>query len=268
MGYPMCLSGYLDPYPVLFHGVSLCLNNSLTHPGWVPLSQPYSNSRRAGRLPLSPARSPQCASDKTLHLALWFFSQAQFSHRALGIPSRGRPSAPPPCALPRGVRDRIRIDVESQAVERAIAIQSAIQSAIPVEIAIESVGAVEGAVRHHQSVGQPASPRTPQSRTPQSRIPQSRTPSEPKESQRTAREGTSYAAEGLTYAAEGLSAEGLSYGSEGLAAEGLAGEGRELAHGATRLVLDAPPVGLSVRGWQRLPSARRCHVPPRDGMES
>ena len=22
MGYPMCLSGYLDPYPVLFHGVS------------------------------------------------------------------------------------------------------------------------------------------------------------------------------------------------------------------------------------------------------
>ena len=23
MGYPMCLSGYLDPYPVLFHGVSV-----------------------------------------------------------------------------------------------------------------------------------------------------------------------------------------------------------------------------------------------------
>ena len=32
MGYLMSLSRYLDPYPVLFHGVStLCLNNSLTH---------------------------------------------------------------------------------------------------------------------------------------------------------------------------------------------------------------------------------------------
>ena len=31
MGYPMCLSGYLDPNPVLLHGVSLCLNNSLTN---------------------------------------------------------------------------------------------------------------------------------------------------------------------------------------------------------------------------------------------
>jgi hypothetical protein len=34
MGYPMRLSGYLDPYPVLFHGECLCLNNSLTH--WEP----------------------------------------------------------------------------------------------------------------------------------------------------------------------------------------------------------------------------------------
>ena len=111
---------------------------------------------------------------------------------------------------------------------------------------------------------QPASSRTPQSRTPQSRTPQSR----PKESQRTAREGTSYAAEGL--AAEGRDAEGLvaeGRDAEGHAAEGLP-QGRELAHGASWLVLDAPPVGLSVRGWQRLLSARRCRVPARDGMES
>ena len=42
MGYPMCLSGYLDPYPVLFHGVSLCLNNSLTHshPGLTTAARP------------------------------------------------------------------------------------------------------------------------------------------------------------------------------------------------------------------------------------
>jgi hypothetical protein len=111
---------------------------------------------------------------------------------------------------------------------------------------------------------QPASSRTPQSRSPQSRTPQSR----PKESQRTAREGTSYAAEGL--AAEGRDAKGLV--AEGRDAEGHAAEGRpqgrELAHGASWLVLDAPPVGLSVRGWQRLLSARRCRVPARDGMES
>ena len=34
MGYPTCChgnSGYLDPYPVLFHGVSVSPNNSLTH---------------------------------------------------------------------------------------------------------------------------------------------------------------------------------------------------------------------------------------------
>jgi hypothetical protein len=61
---------------------------------------------------------------------------------------------PPPCAWcvrDRGVRGRI-LNVESQAVKRTIAIQSAIQSAIPVEICIESVGAIQSAVRHHQSV--------------------------------------------------------------------------------------------------------------------
>ena len=31
MGYLRSLSRYLDPYPVLFRGACLCLNNSLTH---------------------------------------------------------------------------------------------------------------------------------------------------------------------------------------------------------------------------------------------
>jgi len=30
MGYPMCLSGYLDPYPVLFQG-DRCVCVSITH---------------------------------------------------------------------------------------------------------------------------------------------------------------------------------------------------------------------------------------------
>ena len=76
----MCLSGYLDPYPVLFHGVSpvsLCLNNSLTHPG-----SPYHNHTRTAAGPgASRLALPGRLSARPIRrfiFALWFFHMQSF----------------------------------------------------------------------------------------------------------------------------------------------------------------------------------------------